>query len=126
MLTVAHQPMPQSQESFEDPIARAVGRLERSLPERADAKVLSDFLDDHLREGLEAVEGLQDHFLEVITALDEGEISPALMIDVGDPARALGHVERLISVLPELRRRLSRAAALMHQVPQTSRHPLRR
>ena len=126
MLMVAHQPMSQLQEPLEDPIARAVGRLARSLPEREDAKVLSDFVDDHLREGLEAVEGLQDHFLELITALDEGEISPALMIDVGDPARALGHVERLISVLPELRRRLSRAAALMHEAPTASRRPLLR
>lgn len=120
-MAAAHQTPSPLQESHADPIARAVGRLACRLPDRADAHVLTDFVDDHLREGLEAVEGLQDHFLEVLTALEEGELSAALMIDVGDPARALGHVERLIAVLPELRRRLSRAAAMMHQPPSDRR-----
>lgn len=98
-----------------DPIARGVQRLARRLPVRDDTRVLVDFLEDDLREGLEAVEGLQEHFLEVLTALDEGELSPVLLLDVGDPSRALGQVERLITILPELRRRLSRAAATLHQ-----------
>lgn len=104
-----HQPL-------RDPIARGVRRLTTRLPERDESRVLADFLEDDLREGLDAVEGLQEHFLEVMMALEEGELSPVLLLDVGDPSRALGQVERLISILPELRRRLSRAAALMHQV----------
>lgn len=100
---------------LQDPIQRGVRRLAGRLPARDDTRVLMDFLEDELREGLEAVEGLQDHFLEVVTALEEGELSPVLLLDVGDPSRALGQVERLITILPELRRRLSRAAAAMHQ-----------
>jgi len=98
-----------------DPIRRGVDRLAARLPEQDASRVLMDFLEDDLREGLEAVEGLQDHFLEVLTALEEGELSPVLLLDVGDPSRALGQVERLITILPELRRRLSRAAAALHQ-----------
>jgi hypothetical protein len=99
-----------------DPIREGVARLAARLPARDDTRVLVDFLEDNLREGLEAVEALEQHFLEVLEALREGELSPVLLIDVADSSHALGHVERLISVLPELRRRLSKAAGqLVHR-----------
>ncbi len=98
-----------------DPLREAVARLAEALPERADAAVLLDFLEDDLREGLGALGDVEAHFTDVLDALRAPRLSPAALLEVGDDLLALQRLEYLLGVVSQLRRRLSQAAGLLHR-----------
>jgi hypothetical protein len=102
-----------------DPLHLAVERLGHALPERADSTVLLDFLEDDLREGLEALEDVEAHFTDVLEALEPGTLSPLALIQAGDEQLVLQRLEVLMGAVTRVRRRLSQAAGLMRQASTT-------
>ncbi|HET9451143.1 MAG TPA: hypothetical protein VFO83_09690 [Aggregicoccus sp.] len=98
-----------------DPLREAVSRLAEALPQRADATVLLDFLEDDLREGLGALGDVEAHFTDVLDALRSPRPSPAELLAVGDDLLALQRLESLLTVVSQLRRRLSQAAGMLHR-----------
>ncbi|MBF5041457.1 hypothetical protein FGE12_03595 [Aggregicoccus sp. 17bor-14] len=98
-----------------DPLREAVQRLAAALPERADATVLLDLLEDDLREGLGALSDVEAHFTDVLDALRAPRLSPAALLEAGDELRALQRLEGLLTVVCQLRRRLSQAAGMLHR-----------
>ncbi|WP_199243185.1 hypothetical protein [Vitiosangium sp. GDMCC 1.1324] len=102
-----------------DPLRQAVEHLGHSLPERADSTVLLDFLEDDLREGLEALGDVEAHFADVLEALQPGMLSSLSLLQAGDDYLVLQRLELLIDVVTRVRRRLSQAAGLMRQTSTT-------
>lgn len=98
-----------------DPVGEAVRRLARALPARTDAAVLVDLLEDDLREGLDALGDVEAHFADVLEALQARELSARALVDAADDLRALERLEMLLTVVTQVRRRLSQAALLMRQ-----------
>src|SRR5882724_269987 len=98
-----------------DAIRRSVDRLEALLPPREDSAVLLDFLEDDLREGMEAVSEIQAHFSEVIDTLRSEKLSPIALLDAGEDFRVLNRLEYLHVVVTQLRRRLSQAAGKLRE-----------
>jgi hypothetical protein len=101
-----------------DPLREAVGRLADALPERADATVLLDFLEDDLREGLGALSDVEAHFTDVLDALRASRLSPVALLEAGDELHALQRLEYLHGVVSQLRRRLSQAAGMLQRSGQ--------
>ncbi len=93
--------------------------LGHALPRRADATVLMDFLEDDLREGFEALEDLEAHFVDVLEALHPDALCPVGLLQAGDEQLALKRLEVLMETVMRVRRRLSQAAGLMRQRPTT-------
>lgn len=93
-----------------DPVREAVRRLAEVLPEREDASVLIDFLEDDLREGLAAVGDVEAHFTDVLDVLRAERLRPISLIDASEDYRVLERLEYLMVVVSQLRRRLSVAA----------------
>ena len=89
--------------------------LAHLLPGRADAIVLMDFLEDDLREGLDALGDVESHFTELLAALRPGTVCPGGLVQAGDDALVQKRLELLMDVATRLRRRLSQAAGLMRQ-----------
>lgn len=100
-----------------DAIADSVDRLERLLPEREDAAVLLDFLEDDLREGLDAVGEVEAHFTDVLDTLRSAKLSPATLLDAAEDFRVLNRLEYLTVVVSQLRKRLSQAAGQLRHSP---------
>lgn len=100
-----------------DAIAESVERLERLLPRREDAEVLLDFLEDDLREGLDAVGEVEAHFTDVLDALRSHQLSPASLLEAAEDFRVLNRLEYLNVVVNQLRRRLSQAAGQLRTSP---------
>jgi hypothetical protein len=100
-----------------DAIGESVERLERLLPRREDAEVLLDFLEDDLREGLDAVGEVEAHFTDVLDALRSHKLSPATLIDAAEDYRVLNRLEYLSVVVAQLRKRLSQAAGQLRSSP---------
>ena len=99
----------------QDPIREGTERLASALPPREDSRVLVDFLDDDLREGLSAVAEVEAHFTDVLDALRAPRLAPATLLEVGDELHALQRLEYLHVVVSQLRRRLSQAAGLLQR-----------
>jgi len=97
-----------------DPIREAAARLLDALPDRTDAKVLVDFLEDDLREGLAAVADVEAHFTDVLDALRAERPSPIRLIDAAEDLHVLQRLEYLVTVVSQLRRRLCQAAGKIH------------
>jgi hypothetical protein len=96
-----------------DAIGESVGRLERFLPRREDSEVLLDFLEDDLREGLDAIAEVESHFHDVLDALAHDAPSPLRLIDAAEDFRVLNRLEHLMVVVAQLRKRLCQAAGKM-------------
>lgn len=94
----------------EDPIREATERLGAALPQREDSRVLVDFLEDDLREGLSAVAEVEAHFTDVLDALRADRLSPIRLVDAADDLRTLQRLEYLHSVVSQMRKRLCQAA----------------
>lgn len=94
----------------EDPIREAARRLLARLPPREDSRVLVDFLEDDLREGFDAIADVEAHFVEVLAALRDEQITPLSLLDASEDLRVLQRLEYLLTVVSQLRRRLSQAA----------------
>ena len=93
-----------------DEIGRCVDRLEALLPKREDSQVLCEFLEDDLREGMEAVSEVEDHFRQILETLDSRKLSPVALIEAGEDFRILNRLDYLHVVVGNLRKRLSQAA----------------
>lgn len=97
-----------------DAIKESVDRLERLLPKRDDVGVLMDFLEDDLREGLDAISQVEGHFYDVLEALRSEKLAPLTLIDVAEDFRVLNRLEYLMVVVTQLRKRLAQAAGKLH------------
>jgi hypothetical protein len=93
-----------------DAIGDSVDRLERFLPEREDSSVLLDFLEDDLREGLDAVVEVEAHFTDILEVLRSDRPGPIRLIEAAEDFRVLNRLEYLMVVVAQLRRRLAQAA----------------
>ncbi len=102
-----------------DPLHQAVEHLGHVLPKRADSTVLLDFLEDDLREGLNALGDVEAHFAEVLEALQQDALSPMSLLRAGDDYLVLERLEMLMGVVTRVQRRLSQAAGLMRPMPTT-------
>jgi hypothetical protein len=100
-----------------DAAREAVDRLRARLPLRADCKVVLDFLEDDLREGLSAVSDVEAHFTDVLDALRAERLRPIGLINASEDFRALERLEYLMVVVSQLRRRLSQAAGQLKNAP---------
>jgi hypothetical protein len=98
-----------------DAIGESVDRLARFLPEREDSEVLVDFLEDDLREGLEAIADVEAHFTDVLDTLRSGRLTPLRLTDAAEDFRVLNRLEYLMVVVGQLRRRLCQAAGKMQR-----------
>ncbi|MFZ5471215.1 MAG: hypothetical protein ACOZIN_17470 [Myxococcota bacterium] len=98
-----------------DAVKEAVDRLEQTLPSREDCAVLADFLEDDLREGLEALEEVDAHFHDILDALREERPSPIRLLEASDDFRVLRRLEYLMVVVSQLRRRLAQAAGKLKE-----------
>ncbi|MHB8873717.1 MAG: hypothetical protein ACYC8T_08525 [Myxococcaceae bacterium] len=93
-----------------DAVGEAVDRLEAVLPKREDSVVVVDFLEDDLREGLEAVAEVEAHFTDLLDTLRSDRLSPITLLEAADDYRVLNRLEYLTVVVAQMRRRLSQAA----------------
>ncbi len=93
-----------------DAIGESVDRLERFLPQREDSAVLLDFLEDDLREGLDAIVEVEAHFTDILDVLRSDKPGPIRLIEAAEDFRVLNRLEYLMVVVAQLRRRLSQAA----------------
>jgi hypothetical protein len=106
-----------SRPASDNPLREAMENLARVLPARTDAAVLVDLLGDDLREGLDALGDVECHFADVLDAMRLERPSPINLISVGDDQLVLERLEVLVGVVSQVRRRLSRAAGMMRQLP---------
>ena len=98
-----------------DPIRDAVSRLLERLPAREDCTVLVDFLEDDLREGLNALGDVEAHFTDVLDALRSDHLGPIALIEASEDIDVLRRLEYLLVVVAQLRRRLSMAAGKLRE-----------
>ncbi len=96
-----------------DAIRESVDRLERFLPDREDSQVLLDFLEDDLREGLDALAEVEAHFTDVLDLLRSERPTPIRLVDAAEDFRVLNRLEYLMVVVAQMRRRLAQAAGKM-------------
>lgn len=101
-----------------DAIRECADRLEAALPAREDCEVLVDFIEDDLREGLDAIADVEAHFSDVVEALRDEKLSPVRLVDLADDLRVLNKLEYLMVLASQLRRRLTLAAGKLHSVPR--------
>lgn len=101
-----------------DAIRESVERLEDRLPAREDTAVMLDFLEDDLREGLDAIADIEAHFTDVLDALRSDKPSPIRLMEAAEDFRVLNRLEYLMVVVAQLRRRLSQAAGKLHESPR--------
>ncbi len=92
-----------------DSVGEAVERLESVLPAREDSAVLADFLEDDLRQGLEAIGEVDAHFTDLLDTLRSDRLSPITLLEAAEDYRVLNRLEYLTVVVAQLRR-LSQAA----------------
>jgi hypothetical protein len=102
-----------------DPLRQAVEHLGHALPSRADSTVLLDFLEDDLREGLDALGDVEAHFADVLEALQSSAPSPLSLLSAGDDLLVLQRLAVLEEVVRRVRRRMSQAAGLMRHATTT-------
>lgn len=98
-----------------DAIRQSVERLEACLPQREDSAVLLDFLEDDLREGLDAIADVEAHFSDVVELLRSERPTPIRLMEAAEDFRVLNRLEYLMVVVAQLRRRLSQAAGSLRE-----------
>jgi hypothetical protein len=94
----------------QDPIRSAMERLARRLPTGTDTRVVLDFLEDDLREGLAAIGDVEAHFTGVLDTLGSADSRPERLLDAADDVQVLQRLEYLLLVATQLRRRLCQVA----------------
>lgn len=103
------------EEGESDAVKSAVSRLSRKLPQRTDATVVMDFLEDDLREGLGALSEVEAHFTDLLDTLLSSRLSPISLLEAADDQRVLVQIDALHSVVSRLRRRMSQAAVQLQR-----------
>ena len=109
-MSTTHTPSAAPLSKSVDAIGESVERLERYLPKREDSAVLLDFLEDDLREGLDAIGEIEAHFTDILDALRTERPSPIRVLEAAEDYRVLNRLEYLTVVVSQLRRRLGQAA----------------
>jgi hypothetical protein len=74
---------------------------------------LMDFLEDDLREGLDAIAEVEAHFTDIVETLRSERPSPIRLLDAAEDFRVLNRIEDLLVVVAQLRRRLAQAAGTL-------------
>ena len=100
-----------------DSVRESVQRLEALLPQREDTAVILDFLEDDLREGLDAIAEVEGHFTDILDTLSTAKLTPVKVAELAEDFRVLNRLEYLMVVVAQLRRRLSQAAGKLHEAP---------
>ncbi|MBL8920880.1 MAG: hypothetical protein JNJ54_18600 [Myxococcaceae bacterium] len=98
-----------------DAIRESVDRLEEHLPRREDTAVMLDFLEDDLREGLDAIAEVEAHFTDILDLLRNEQPAPIALMEAAEDFRVLNRLEYLMVVVAQLRRRLSQAAGKLRE-----------
>jgi hypothetical protein len=98
-----------------DAIRESVQRLEALLPERDDSAAVLGFIEDDLREGLDALSDVEAHFTDIMDALRAPRVTPVRLLEVSEDYRVLKRIETLMLVVEQLRRRLGQAAGQLNQ-----------
>lgn len=93
-----------------DPVRDAIDLLGRRLPKDSDTRVVLDFLEDDLREGLSAIADVEAHFTDVLDALRAGDGTAQELLATADDLEVLRRVEYLLNVAAQLRRRVHQVA----------------
>lgn len=107
--TISPVPLSKSVDAIRD----SVERLERFLPDREDSAVLIDFLEDDLREGLDALADVEAHFTDILELLRHERPSPIRLLEAAEDFRVLNRLESLMVVVAQLRRRMAQAAGAL-------------
>jgi len=93
-----------------DPVRDAIDLLSRRLPKDSDTRVVLDFLEDDLREGLSAIADVEAHFTDVLDALRAEDCTAEELLATAEDLEVLRRVEYLLNVAAQLRRRVHQAA----------------
>jgi hypothetical protein len=94
----------------QDPVRTAMERIARRLPPGTDTRVVLDFLEDDLREGLSAIGDVEAHFIDVLNALGSDDPKAGRLLDAAGDLEVLQRLEYLLIVASQLRRRLCQIA----------------
>lgn len=109
-----------------DPVRDAIDLLSRRLPKDTDTRVVLDFLEDDLREGLSAIADVEAHFTDVLDALRADDCTAQELLDTAEDLEVLRRVEYLVNVAAQLRRRVHQAARrLTTSAPASDPRPSR-
>jgi hypothetical protein len=112
----AHSAVTATWSQEQDGIGAALARFAAALPPREDARVLAALLEEELREGLGAVEALQSHLEGLLDALGAGGRPSALrLLTAAEDGGVREQAEQLADLLPQLRKRVAKAVALLHR-----------
>ena len=98
-----------------DTIHNSINHLKQLLPDREDSAVVLDFIEDDLREGLDAISEVEAHFTDILDTLLADKVTPIKLLDAAEDFRVLNRIEYLMVVVAQLRRRLSQAAGKMRE-----------
>jgi hypothetical protein len=93
-----------------DPVRDAIDLLARRLPRDTDTRMVLDFLEDDLREGLSAIADVEAHFTDVLDALRAEDCTAEELLATAEDLEVLRRVEYLLNVAAQLRRRVHQAA----------------
>ncbi|HEY3447008.1 MAG TPA: hypothetical protein VGK67_11620 [Myxococcales bacterium] len=97
-------------ESREEAIREVVQRLRAQTRRQGDDPVRVDLLEDDLREGIKTVELVREYFDDVLTLLANPDTRARDVIDIADDPQVLDHLDYLVVVANNLRRRLMQIA----------------
>lgn len=103
-----------------DPVRDAIDLLGRRLPKDTDTRVVLDFLEDDLREGLSAIADVEAHFTDVLDALRAEDCTAQELLATADDLEVLRRVEYLLNVAAQLRRRVHQTARRLTATTSTS------
>ena len=93
-----------------DPVRDTIDLLARRLPKDTDTKLVLDFLEDDLREGLSAIADVEAHFTDVLDALRADDCTAQELLATAEDLEVLRRLEYLLTVAAQLRRRVHQAA----------------
>jgi hypothetical protein len=93
-----------------DPVRDAIDLLARRLPKNTDTRMVLDFLEDDLREGLSAIADVEAHFTDVLDALRAEDCTAQELLATAEDLEVLRRVEYLLNVAAQLRRRVHQVA----------------
>jgi hypothetical protein len=93
-----------------DPVREAIDLLARRLPDDTDTRVVLDFLEDDLREGLSAIGDVEAHFTDVLDALRADDCTAQELLATAEDLEVLRRLEYLLNVAAQLRRRVHQVA----------------
>ena len=95
---------------LEHAIEEAFVGLRSRTRRKGDDPVRLELIEDDLREGFQAVESVREYFDDVVALLANPSTCGRDVIDFVDDPRTVEHVEYLVALVNNLRRRLMQLA----------------